>query len=234
MTQNFYSVIKLCFGERCHSAQFLKEWADHIYANRIMYSTIQASDPYFFVKLLFAIDSALQSHWRSCSSTSDRLSVNNRVLQMTDIQDSILRMSFNQTLPKPIIDKISNFLEGNKEKDKDGKDGKNGKFQGKNGHDTANKHQGGDGKGKQDVVYNSDKSHPHWRLRDGENFTKVFYSRGRECPKTKDGKIMCMKFLIRGLCDASCNRAHSLSKEDAKEFDGFVQGCREGAAKPDF
>ncbi len=34
-------------------------------------------------------------------------------------------------LPKPIIDKISNFLEGNKEKDKDGRDGKNGKFQGK-------------------------------------------------------------------------------------------------------
>jgi len=231
MTQNFYSVIKLCFGERCHSAQFLKEWADHMYANRIMYSTIQASDPYFFAKLLFAIDSALQSHWRSCSSTSDRLSVNDRVLQMTDIQDSILRMSFNQ---KPIMDKISNFLEGNKEKDKDGKDGKNGKFQGRNGHDATNKHQGGDGRGKQEVVYNSDKSHPLWRLRDGENFTKVFYSRGRECPKTKDGKIMCMKFLIRGLCDASCNRAHSLSKEDAKEFDGFVQGCREGAAKPDF
>jgi len=57
--------------------------------------------------------------------TSDRLSVNDRVLQMTDIQDSILRMSFNQTLPKPIIDKISNYLESNKEKDKDGKDGKN-------------------------------------------------------------------------------------------------------------
>jgi hypothetical protein len=45
MTQNFYTVIKLCFGERCHSVQFLKDWADHMYANRIMYSTIQASDP---------------------------------------------------------------------------------------------------------------------------------------------------------------------------------------------
>jgi len=102
-----------------------------MYANRIMYSTIQALDPYFFAKLLFAIDSALQSHWRSCSLTPDRRSVNDRVLQMTDIQDSILRMSFNQTLPKPIIDKISNFLEGNKEKDKDGRDGKTVNSKGK-------------------------------------------------------------------------------------------------------
>jgi hypothetical protein len=36
MTQNFYTVIKLCFEERSHSAQFLNEWADHMYANRIM------------------------------------------------------------------------------------------------------------------------------------------------------------------------------------------------------
>jgi hypothetical protein len=70
MTQNFYTVVKLCFGDCCHSAQFLKEWADHMYSNRIMYSTIQASDPFFFAKVLFAIDSALQVHLRSCSSAT--------------------------------------------------------------------------------------------------------------------------------------------------------------------
>ena len=30
MTQNFYAVIKLCFGDRSHSASFLKDWADHM------------------------------------------------------------------------------------------------------------------------------------------------------------------------------------------------------------
>jgi hypothetical protein len=90
MTQNFYSVIKLCFGIRCHSATFLKDWADHMYANQIMYSTMQNSNPFFFAKVLFAIDSALQTHWRSCSLTSDRLSVNDCVLQMSNVQDSIL------------------------------------------------------------------------------------------------------------------------------------------------
>jgi hypothetical protein len=233
MTQNFYTVIKLCFGDCCHSAQFLKDRADHIYANRIMYSTIQAADTYFFAKVLFAIDSALQLHWRSCSASNDRLSVNDRILQMSDIQDSILRTSFNQTLPKPIIDKITNYLENSREKDNNGKNGRIGK----NGIGNGHKIQGGESKFKQDkqeVVYNQDKSHPHWRLCDGENFTKVFYNRGKECPKNKDGKIICMKFLIRGLCDASCNRAHFLSKEEAKDFDGFIQDCREGASKPNF
>jgi len=107
---------------------------------------------------------------------------------MSDIQESILRMSFKQTLPKPIIDKISNHLENIKEKDGNGKNGKNGK----NGYNNGQKNQGGDGKFKQDkhnVVCNQDKSHPHWRLRDGENFTKVFYNRSKECPKTKMGKL---------------------------------------------
>jgi hypothetical protein len=202
-----------------------------MYSNRIMYNTVHASDPFFYAKILFAIDSTLQSHWRSCSALNDRLSVNDRVLQMSNVQESILRLSFSQTLPKPIVDKISNYLESNKERD--GKEGnKHGKSNGKNGQGGSHKHQGGDGKGKpdkQDVVYNQDKSHPHWRLRDGENFTKVFYSRGKECPKTKDGK-----FFIRGLCDTSCTRVHDLSKEDAKAFDGFIQDCHEGASKPDF
>jgi hypothetical protein len=152
---------------------------------------------------------------------------------MEDIQDLMLKMSFNQTLPKPIIDKIFNFLESNKEKDKDGKDSKNGNNNSRNGQGNAHKIHGGDGKGKQDIVCNQDKSHPNWKLQDKENFTKVFYNRGKECPRTKDRKIMCMKFLIHGLCNASCNRAHSLTKEDAKEFKGFIQGCHEGASKPD-
>jgi hypothetical protein len=148
---------------------------------------------------------------------------------MQDIQSSILQMSFSQQIPKPISDKISNYLESNKEKD-----GRNGKNNGKIGQGNAIKQQGSDGKNKADVVHNSDKLHPHWRLKDGKNFMKVFYYRQRECPKTSDRKFICMKFLIRGPCDTSCNRPHTLSKEDAKNFDIFVQDCCEGASKPDF
>lgn len=74
MTQNFLSVISLCFRKDSLSAPLLKDWADHMYENRLIYSSLQSSDPSFFTKVLFAIDHALQIHWRLCSSSEDQLS----------------------------------------------------------------------------------------------------------------------------------------------------------------
>jgi hypothetical protein len=100
MTQNMYAIISLCFGEKSHSATFLSDWAKHMYNNRIVYSSLQSSDHCFFPKVLFAIDSAPQIHWRSCCDASDRMSVNNKVLLSQDLQDSILHHNFHQLLPK--------------------------------------------------------------------------------------------------------------------------------------
>jgi hypothetical protein len=230
MTQNLQAVIKLCFGPSSHSAVFLKSWADHMYENRIMYTTLFALDPFFFGKVLYAIDNALQVHWHSCSANDDRLSVNDRVLLMEDVQESILGFSFSRNIPKSISDKIQSLID-NKDKDFNGKNGDGKQGGGGNG---KNKIKQGDGKGKQEVVINSDKSHPNWRLKDGEIFSKLFYHRQKDCLKMSDGKIICMKFLIHGLCDTSCSRAHSLSKEDTKRFDDFVGWCRSGGQKPDF
>jgi hypothetical protein len=102
MTQNFNAVISLCFGPDSHSSMFLRDWTNHIYDNCLIYSSIYASD----AKILFTIDNALQIYWRSSTSATDRLSVNDRVLWMTNIQDLILRLNFNQMLPKSINDKI--------------------------------------------------------------------------------------------------------------------------------
>lgn len=124
-------------------------------------------------------------------------------------------MPFSQQIPKPISDKISNYLESNKEKD-----GKNGKNNGRNGQGIANKHKGSYDKNKAEVIYNSDKSQLHWRLKDGENFTKVFCNRQRDCPKMPDGNIICMKFLIRGLCifALSSSAKFTLAKTDVEEL----------------
>jgi hypothetical protein len=114
MMQNLYAMIKLCFGPSSHSSMFLKGWADHMYKNCIMYSTLQWADPYFNAKVL-AIDSALQVYWCSCSATNDRLSVNDSVLHMSDVQDSILHLSFSHQILKPISDKILHSLENIKD-----------------------------------------------------------------------------------------------------------------------
>jgi hypothetical protein len=225
-TQNLLAVVSLCFGPSSHSASFLQSWVDHMYDNRILYSSSHTSDPYFFAKVLYSIDSALQKHWRSCSSTVDRASVNDNVLRKSDVQESILDLNFTQILPKSIQDKVSLLLSANK----DDKDKGNGL--GRNGRRFPGATQ--DQKDKQDLVYDNDKNHQHWRLKENENFSKVFYSHQKDCPKTSEGKSICMKFFLRGVCTKSCPRVHNLSSKEKNKFEAFVTTCRELAPKADF
>jgi hypothetical protein len=113
--QNFHAVISLCFGKSSHSASFLQDWINYIYDNRFLYTSSQTSDPYFFARIMYTMDNALQHHWRSCSSAPNRSSVNDSVLRMDDIQDAILGLSFNQMLPKTISDKVLTLITPNKD-----------------------------------------------------------------------------------------------------------------------
>jgi len=126
-------------------------------------------------------------------------------------------------LPKTIWDKVLAQLTPPKDdKDKGKFNGKKfpGRFQGK--------------EDEQDLIDDNDKSHQHWKLKENENFSRAFYRNQKECPKTVDGRLVCMKFFLRGVCTKSCSRAHTLNKEDTKAFDKFVAECRVGAGKPDF
>jgi len=122
MVQNFPTIISLCFGKNSHSASFQLGWCNHMFENRLMYSSLHATDNQFFAKVLFAIDSTLQIHWRSCCTSSDRESVNDKVLLMHETQDLILRHNFIQQLPKSITERFI-VPEDNKDKFKFGKNG---------------------------------------------------------------------------------------------------------------
>jgi hypothetical protein len=117
---------------------------------------------------------------------------------MTDIQNSFLRLNFNQMLPKSINDKIQSYQDQNK----DEKFNNGGKHPGKKGELKKNK----------DIVNDNDKNHSHWHLKDNENFARVLYKNQKECPQTLDGKQTCMKFFLRGICTKSCPRSHSFTK----------------------
>ncbi len=149
MTHNLLAVISLCFSNKSLSASFLQDWADHMYESRLMYTSLQALDPSFFAKVLFAIDNPLQIHWHSCSTATDRLSVNDRVLFMSNIQESILRHNFVQQIPKSISDKIAALQEGSR----DGKFQGGGKFQGKHGYGQD------PNMGKPEIFTDNDKNH---------------------------------------------------------------------------
>ena len=112
-----------------------------------------------------------------------------------------------------------------KDPDKNEDHGKgNGKFKNKQNED-------------QKPVYNNNKNHKKWRLQDGKEYSNIFFLHQKQCPKTTDGKQMCMKFLIRGLCEASCTTAQKLSQEDQTNFDRFYHKCHNekgGDANQDF
>ena len=232
LTQNLHAVVALCFGPSSHSARFLKDWGNHMYSNRLMYKSLQASDSSFFSQVLFCIDRALQIHWKSCCECSERESVNDRVLFMSDKRDLIIQHNFTYNIPKMLRDKL--FQSKKSEQDLKNENGKaykhlEDKIKDKD-RDKKNQF-----KSWKDIISDNDPKHAEWRLQDGKDFSKRFYLNQKKCPKTKDGKLICMKLFIRGICDKSCTRAHKLSPEDEKAFDNFVGRCIEGGAgKPDF
>jgi hypothetical protein len=141
-----------------------------------------------------------------------------------DIQDSILRHCFHQLLPKSISNKIP--------PNTDLKDTKEGGGGGKQGWKNS---QGNNNKDKKDIIVDQDKSHLRWLVRENENFQNVFYSNQKKCPKTKEGRFICMKFFLRGFCNKACTRSHKLTQEEEQAFDNFISSCHEGGAgKPDF
>jgi hypothetical protein len=228
LTQNLHAVVTLCFGQSSHSAKFLKEWGNHMYSNRLMYKSLQASDNSFFSQVLFCIDRALQIHWKSCCECSDRESVNDRVLFMSVKRDLIIQHNFTYNIPKLLRDKL--FQSKKVEPEQKVENGRANKLLGE--YDKDKKHQF---KSWKDIITDNDPKHVNWRLQDGENFSQRFYLNQKKCPKTKDGKTICMKLFICGICDKSCTRAHKLSPEDEKAFNEFVGHCREGrAGKLDF
>jgi hypothetical protein len=106
LTQNLHAVVTLCLGQSSHSAKFLKEWGNHMYSNRLMYKSLQASVNSFFSQVLFCIDRALQIHWKSCCECSNRESINDRVLFMNDKRDLIIQHNFTYNIPKLLRDKL--------------------------------------------------------------------------------------------------------------------------------
>jgi hypothetical protein len=195
LTQNYHAIVSLCFGEKSHLAKFLKDWGNHMYSNHLLYKSQQASNSSFFTQVLFCIDNALQIHWCTCCKFSDRESVNDRILLMSEKRDLIIQYNFTYNIPKLLQDKLIKPKPtdtGNKdEKDKEGKGNKL-----KGDKDNKNKF-----KSLKDIVTDNDPKHAHWHLQDGENFSKIFYCNQKKCPKTKDGKLICMKLFIRGICD---------------------------------
>jgi hypothetical protein len=182
--------------------ELLKDWANHMYANWLMYTSLQDSDTTFFTQVLFCIDRALQINWRSCCECQDQDSVNDRNLLMQDKRDLIIQHNFSYHLPKLLKDKLLTILTPIQDdllKDKN-------RFQGKGGQDKDPKNHI---KSLKDIITDPDLSHMRWHLQEGENFSTLFCFKQKRCPKTSEGKLIYMNLFIRGI---TCHRSSSSSQ----------------------
>ena len=74
-------------------------------------------------------------------------------------------------------------------------------------------------------IDNKIKDLQRFKLKAKESF-QPYYDKARDCPKFSNG-LPCMKFILKGHCHTKCNRLHSLSKEQEKEFEKFVNTVKD-------
>jgi hypothetical protein len=109
----------------------------------------------------------------------DKASVNDNVLRQSDIQDSIFSLNFSQMLPRSISDKVLSILGNNKdEKDKGGQGG------GRN----EKRFPGAKEENKEDLVYDNDKSHNNWKVKENENSARYSIPIKKNVQKPQKGK----------------------------------------------
>jgi hypothetical protein len=94
---------------------------------------------------------------------------------------------------------ISNKIAANLELTKDGKSQIGSRFQGKQGTGKELK-----GVRKSEIITNRVKNNSQWQARNGVDFAEVFYKNQPQCPKTRDGNIICIMYFTRGFCDKTC------------------------------
>jgi hypothetical protein len=126
--------------------------------------------------------------------------VNDKKIFMQQTQAYIESQRFFYQLPKHLQDKIKPLEDNSDKTDKDKKDGKK-----RPGHDKN------DYLKRQRV---NEEQHPHWHLKEGENYGQLFYPYADKSPKTTNGSTICVRFFVRGFCEKTCTRAHKLSKQE--------------------
>jgi len=220
MLQNFYSVSNIIFGKDSPIALCIKDAATNALQNRTHYELQQASDPDFITMVLQRVDKAIQTFLHSCLHSDSKAEVNTRCLDLSrdynDIIDNRFSLHLYECLKQqtPSLDKFEQ------------KQPKRPRPEGD----------------KEDNILPNKAVKPDWKMKADERFGAIFHKYQDKCPKDH-GRLICMRFFLKGSCFKGCKRAHKLSPEAEQEFGKFVEKCRELAsgkkrnkdeAEPDF
>ena len=222
MTQIFYNVIILLFGNTSALAEGLKSCICHMINFSTLYESRQLDDPTFLTQVLFDIDSAVQLHLQSCERFENREQVNDVILCFDQAHNDIQRRKFTCIIQDFLKIKFSTDEPRNiKHKDRlrdnivvagleNGSKNPNGAKRLKN------------------------ETNKKWLLRNNENFHETFNKFNRHAPKSPEGRLICLNWFIKGFCVEGCKREHGkLTGDVEKSFDKFIRVCRHNFNNPD-
>lgn len=217
--KNLWGLSVFFFGETSVLPEALALFLQLCQRNSVSIEAKQERDPDFFTKLGYKIDTYVYRWLESCMRAEDREEVNDSLLRLTRVMDSILLDEFHQTLPLT----FSSFKRKSPE-DKNGNEKKRFK-EGKEKEEDEKE------KNRPEKVENTGRIE-NWLCTDSTEFKEKFVGKNSDKRPKINGKLACQRFHTKGFCYSNCRNVttHIPSKqlsEDVKtKYAEYVSLCK--------
>ena len=203
---NLASASRLFFGEDSFLTTGLDTWESQISNNLICYESQSMNDNSFIPSILTAIDTRVNCWLTDCATKPHRCNVDDEMVDFADIQKAIRIRHFSFTLPPSIRSHISSTKRREHPPNED------------------------EGKGNKRQPIQNPKKNGRWRLKDGEDYRKIFCDKHIDQRPSMDGVNVCPRWHIRGVCFTGCNLSDThreiTDPETKRQMDNYCKLCR--------
>jgi len=217
--RNFTEICALIFGKRSLLVTNLSSWDSHILMNEQSYEEYQISYKYFICSVLNKIHQRVQRFLTKCQEGWEE--INWRIIDFEELQDSIVSEDYHVEKPSWVIEK------DNKNSKNNNNSGNNNDYYNSNSNDNRNKRQKVEKETSQEINHGKD---PRFNMPDretkyGDIFTANVRKEFGKLIKNEDGKVLCHRYHIKGICDSNCRfkLTHKpISKDETNNLLEFV------------
>ena len=203
----FTAAAHLFFGEDSLLTSGLTTWRNQISSNLINYESQSLNDPAFIASVLTAIDTRVNCWLMDCATKPLRCNVDDELVDFSDLQKTIRIRQFSFTLPPSIRSHISS----NKRRDPPSNDD--------------------EGREQKRQPIQNPKKNSRWKLREGEDYRKVFADKHIDKRPSVNGVNICPRWHIRGVCFTGCNLKDThkdiSDPEIRRQMDAYCKLCRD-------
>ena len=202
------ALCKLFFGIRSLPAQGLSTLLIRCRENKRMLRANQYLDPAFIAKFLCSIDNRLYQWLQQCSTVPSAEETSLSLLDFSSLFDDVMMNRFQYNLPSSITkitpkrEKPTFDFEFGREKKKP-----------RQAEHVRNPH-----------------VPEEWKLKNGEEWDKVFVKKTLSGPEMSCGAKFCLKYWVKGLCYEDCRQKCShgnLTHADKVAAGAYIKSLRE-------